>query len=216
MSKVVITGAKGVVGTVLSQGLQKSQMTLLDLPEHDVRSITDLEKVFPGHEAVIHLAWDIKSDNYLADTMNPDNLLMAYNVYKSALDNGIKRVIVSSSIHADSYDLKGVSLISPYRLPEPQNPYGAGKVYMEALGRYFSHKGLEVVCLRLGSVRKENRPSDSPGGEARFLKHNDLISLIEKCLISEAVPDNYAIINAVSNNAGRIHDIINPFGWQPE
>ena len=41
---------------------------------------------------------------------------------------------MASSVHAHDYaNWKGPDLIDPYALPTPDSPYGASKVFMEAL-----------------------------------------------------------------------------------
>ena len=97
MKKIVITGAKGVLGTVLKKGLEDTyNITHLDLPEADVRRYEKLLEIFPGHDAVIHLAWDTKTENFRSGEINPDNLLMVYNVYEAALQAKVPRVIMAS------------------------------------------------------------------------------------------------------------------------
>lgn len=63
MEKIIITGAKGVIGRVLTKSLAGYQITPLDLPEKDVTDYQELLKTFPGHKAIIHLAWDTKTEN---------------------------------------------------------------------------------------------------------------------------------------------------------
>lgn len=48
-----------------------------------------------------------------------------------------------------------------------------------------------------------------------WLSHSDCVSLIEKCLQADKIPENFAIIYGISNNSGKIHDISNPVGWVP-
>ena len=66
-------------------------------------------------------------------------------------------------------------------------------------------------------------PKNSPAGpeypteeRAAWLSHNDLLRLIKIVLEAETVPDNFVLMYAVSDNEGRIHDISNPFGWEPK
>src|SRR3972149_7079576 len=131
--EIVIPGSDEVIGTVLKKGLAiKYDITPFDLPSRDARDFNDLLKVLPEHFAVIHLAWDTKTDNMSSERLNSDNMLMYENVYRAAVQTGVKRVIVASSVHADSFYLPRTSqLLSPYNLPNPDSPYGAHKVFME-------------------------------------------------------------------------------------
>lgn len=214
---IVITGASGIIGKVLREGLGQYPKTYLDLPETDVTDLSKLQEIFPGNFAVIHLAWDTKTDNFRSGKTNPDNAVMFSNVYKAAIESKVKRVIMASSIHADDCEnWQGRDLIKVDRTPIPDSPYGAHKVYMEALGRFYATKGLEVICLRFGAVNPQNLPpEDEEIGKAVWLSHQDCEELVKKCLEAESVPSNFLIIYAVSNNTNRIHDISNPLGWTP-
>ena len=194
--KVLVTGSSGTIGTILLEGLTHSK-TLFDLPTHDVRRYDQLLQCVAGHDAVVHLAWSTKDDNCVSDFHNPDNALQVFNVYKAAVEAG---------------------LLDPYALPVPDSPYGAGKCFMEALGRYYAdQKGLEVICVRFGGVNRKNAaPAGSASGRQVWLSHGDCVRLIQQCLDAPAISGNYAIIYAVSDNEGRVHDITNPVGWVPK
>ncbi len=217
MKKVAVTGANGVIGTVLRNGLSEFEITPIDLPEVDVRDYGKLLTIFKGYSAIIHLAWDVKAENFRSGGLNTDNLLMAYNVYRAAAEAKVPRVIMASSVHADNfYDWKGPGLLSPWRAPVPDSPYGASKVFMEALGRHYAAKGLEVVCIRFGGVN----PSDSQKTGERdyekvWLSHRDCSRLVSACLGTPKIPNNFLIVYGISDNKGRVHDYSNPLGWKP-
>jgi uronate dehydrogenase len=179
-----------------------------------VRDYEALRKSLSGHDAVIHLAWDFKTENFGLDTMNPDNSLMFFNIYRAAIVLGISRVIMASSVHTHRFnDWKESQQISPDRIPIPDSPYGANKVFMETLGRYYATKGLEVVCIRFGGVNSNNTSSSNA---IEWLSHRDCVMLVRHCLKADKIPDNYQIIYGVSKNKKRIHDYSNPFGWIPQ
>ena len=217
--KIIITGVNGVIGQILKSGLGKEyQITGLDLPDGDVRSYETLGNIVSGHSAIIHLAWDTQTDNFLSGKINPENSQMFFNVYKAALEHKVQRVIIASSVHADRfYEWKDPGYMSPYQLPNPDSPYGAHKVFMESLGRWFASKGLEVVCIRFGGITPVNKANKNHLPErAAFLSQRDGVALIRSILKVESVPNNFAIVYGVSNSDNRIHDITNPFGWIPQ
>jgi uronate dehydrogenase len=214
---ILITGSNGVIGTVLGENLPHN-VTHFDLPDFDVRDYDQLVEKVRGHDAVVHLAWDTQMDNFRSDHLNPDNALKTFNIYKAASEAGVGRVIMASSVHADKFsDRKIAGLLKPYDLPLPDSPYGAGKVMMEALGRYYADaKGLGVVCVRFGGVNPADEPPQHPVSERQvWLSHKDCTNLIGAYLDAEAIPNNFEIVYAVSNNVGRIHDISNSVGWVP-
>ena len=216
--KIIITGSKGNIGQILQEGLEEYQITGLDLPEGDVRRYETLANVVDGHFAIIHLAWDTKVDNYLSEKINPENSRMFFNVYKAALEQKVQRVVVASSVHADKfYEWKGHGYMSTSQLPDPDSPYGAHKVFMEAMGKYFASRGLEVVCVRFGGISSlDSANRDNLPERAVFLSNQDGVSLVRSILKAERVPNNFAMVYGVSSNANRIHDISNPFGWVPQ
>lgn len=146
---------------------------------------------------------------------------MAYNVYGAALKCNVPRIIIASSVHADEFiGWNKSELLTVGRIPFPTSPYGATKVFLEALGRHFSKKyELEVICIRFGGVNSKNTATSQPGEKdynKTWLSHRDCASLISRCLEAKTVPDNFIILYGVSNNKERFHDISNPFGWAPK
>jgi len=221
VDKVLITGSKGVLGMLLRKGLPHDT-TDFDLPEHNAEKYEHLYGRAKGHSTIIHLAWDFEGDGWLGENLNPRNTQISFNVFQAAVDAGVKRVIVASSVHADKFAGRNISaadgLLHPYDLPVPDSPYGASKCFAEALGRYYADaKGLEVVCVRLGGVNKDDVPPAFPYSERQvWCSQRDCLGLIKKCLEAESVPNNYAIVYGVSDNKDRLHDLSNPFGWQPQ
>lgn len=216
--KALLTGSNGTIGTVLRNNLDH-QFTPFDLPERDARNYDDLVVAAKGQDAIVHLAWDTVTDNYKSDHMNPDNLIMIDNVYRAAVEAGVGRVIMASSVNADRFtgdDITGP--LRPYDLPLPNSPYGAGKVHMEAMGRYFADaKQLGVVCIRFGDVNPGNQPQEPGDDRVRrvFFSHNDCARLVDTALSVPNIPNNYQIIYGISDNAERMHDVSNGIGWVP-
>ena len=217
--RIAITGSKGTIGHVLIEGLKDTyDITSLDLPNTDVRDYQKLLNIFPGHNAVIHLAWNTRIDNFRSGEIDSQNVQMFHNVFKAALETRVPRVIMASSVHADGFDnWQSSEMISSERTPIPDSPYGAQKVGMEAMGRYYSTKGLQVVCIRFGGVNPQNQPAPEPPYErAVWFSHNDCVSLVEAILEADDIPDNFVVMYGISDNSSRIHDISNPFSWKPK
>lgn len=222
MKKIVITGAKGTIGNVLKKVFKdKYKIIEADLPEIDAREYEKLLQVFHEKDIVINLAWNAKIENFKSDRICADNIIIADNIYRSANEKRIKRVIMASSIHADNFydwDTNKNGLLSSNKVIGPDSPYGASKIFIESLGRYHAQKnGLEVVCLRFGGVNpKDEIDKTEEGFEKIWLSHKDCASLIERCIESSDIPDNFQIIYAISNNSSRIHDNSNKLGWIPK
>jgi nucleoside-diphosphate-sugar epimerase len=218
VKKVVITGSGGVIGNILMKGLDKERyvITPADLPDIDVRDYGKVCETLRSKDAAIHLAWNT-DENYLSLKTSPENSVMFENVYRAAKEMNVKRVIMASSIHADSFsDWKGPGFMSVERNSVPKNPYGSHKIFMEKMGSVYAHEGLEVICIRFGGVvpltEKYGKDIKEIG-----LTHGDCIGIVEACLDAKEVPNNFAVIYGISENESlRIHDYSNPFGWKPK
>lgn len=215
--KIAVTGANGKVGRALISKLDPAQfkVTPIDLPEYDVSNLEHLIEVTKGHDAILHFAWDTLRDNFGKETIDPINNLMTFNCYRAALLNHIPRVIMASSNHAHRHDLRDTDgkIRASINPPVPDSPYGAEKVFMEALGRYYAHDhSLEVVCIRIGNINDDDKPPAA--NPSRWLSHADFGRLVTACLNADEVPDNFQIVYGVSRQ--EVFDWSNPFGYEPE
>ena len=84
--------------------------------------------------------------------------------------------------------------------------YGAAKVWGEALGRHYSDAyGMSIICVRLGSVNREDRPRQAREYSI-YLSHRDAADFFHKCI--EAPDDlKYDIVYATSNNKWGYRDL---------
>ena len=98
-------------------------------------------------------------DGYFAERQNLD---MAYNIYKIALQKNIKRVVVASSNHAaDWYETKihfgEMDIVDHTTYPKSDNFYGWCKIAYEALGFAFATgrfgQKIESINIRIGGPR---------------------------------------------------------------
>jgi uronate dehydrogenase len=226
-TRVVITGSQGSLGKILQKGL-RSEFDLLcidkvsDSKETVVLDIAnDYEKfrnTLKDNDTIVHLAWDV-SEDYPNENIVQQNKIMAENIYRAAIKRNISRVIIASSVHVNDY-----SKISPDTYVNsqsecwPDTPYGATKIYIEHLGRYYSRKrGLEVICIRFGGVNEANeiRLNEDPLYDKVMLYKEDFVQLIRACIDAKKVPNNFAVFYAISNMKGRIHALDNFLGWEP-
>lgn len=216
IKKIAITGAKGKIASIILPSIKKQYKIIsLDLPETDITDIKKLKNKIKGCSAIIHLAWNLKKENYNTNEIDPKNTLMYHNIYKAALEMKIKRVIMASSIHANNFmKWKNKNKISLSTCLPPVSPYGANKLLMENLGKSYSKKGLEVVCIRFGGIKKEKTYTKDI--EKYGLTHPDCISLIKTCLKVKQIPNNFTIIYGISKNKKSIHNTTNIFGWKPK
>jgi hypothetical protein len=267
--RIVITGAAGaVIGRVLPMLREKYDLVLLDLYDTDGagRKIEGIQKTdlvnpnrddyrsyFKGADMVIHTAYmfsqrmNVQDPSWLSPGKAGDSqfklassdIQMAYNVYKTAQEEGIKRVLVFSSNHASDYyeDLikQGVlETVTEDMPPYSDNFYGWSKICEETLGHLFASgaggKPLEVIMLRIGAPRTdliENCTSDDYYHVRRhfgsYLSIKDEIQLLRLCIEKDEVRDEngfpFLLAYATSDNYNRIWSLRNArrlLGFKPE
>jgi len=206
---IVITGAAGLVGSLVRPRLARADRTLrlidvaviddLQAFEEFVRaSITDLDamtEAFRGADLVIHLA------GYSAERpwqqILETNIQGGYAVLEAAHRAGVQRVLLGSSLHATGYVRAAEAADSPVLLPRPDTYYGVGKVTLEALGSLYADRcGLTVVSARICTVGE----TIGTGGRtlSTWVSPDDLARLIEALAVLDR--PGHHIVWAVSAN----------------
>ena len=124
--------------------------------EGDVRSRDVVDRAMCGVDYVFHTAGvHIKRSIESPEDMIEVNIRGSYNVFKSALDHGVKRVVFSSSssIYGDPKKLP----MSEDDAPAPVEPYGASKWMCEQLLAHLGQQGLQYNALRYFNVYGERQ-----------------------------------------------------------
>lgn len=203
MKRLLVTGAAGVVGTMLRAGLDgvAEETRLVDLQpiegdEVMVGDITDLafaRRAMAGCDACVHLAAIPVEAPF--DQILHSNLRGAWTVFEAARLEGCERIVFASSNHVTGFYpiTSHVTTSDPVR---PDTYYGVSKVFGEALGSLYHDKfGLRVACIRIGSALP--RPVDERH-LSTWLSPGDLVRVVTACLTS---PDlSFAIVYGVSRN----------------
>jgi NAD+ dependent glucose-6-phosphate dehydrogenase len=221
MSRVVITGSKGTIGSVLEKGLRTNHEVIgLDLPESDISSYALLLEQLKGADTVIHVAHSANEstrENWRSGRIDPANVLLEMNVLTAVIEARVGRLIMASSVHADNFNAyEGSELLTIPGSYQAASPYGTHKLIVEEMGRFYAtHYGFDYIGVRFGGDTPDNSVHTHLKEPAVWLSHRDLVNAIEACVKAETVPGKFAVFYAVSNNDGRIHSTENPFGWQP-
>jgi UDP-glucose 4-epimerase len=183
MSKVIVTGGAGFIGSHLSDELVRRghKVIILDnmstgrmsniepflgKAEFVQGSVTDLpllKKLFSGVDYVFHQA---AIPSVPRSVKNPRashnaNITGTLNVLLAASDNGVKKVVYasSSSVYGESETLPKVEDMTP----NPQSPYAVTKLAGEYYCKVFQEiYGLNTVCLRYFNVYGPRQDPDSP------------------------------------------------------
>ena len=140
------------------------------------------------------------------------NFIGAYNIWESAFQNKVRRVVYASSIHAVGMYPKTefIGTDVPHR---PDSFYGLAKCFAEDLARmYWEKRGLEAVCLRIISCAQVNNPR----ALGTWLSYDDLIHLVERAVDTPIT--GFSIIYGVSNNdrAGVDNSKAQFLGYRPK
>jgi uronate dehydrogenase/NAD+ dependent glucose-6-phosphate dehydrogenase len=185
--RVLMTGASGYIAAQLLPAFREAyELRLVDVRDTDrdgrrvpgiaLVDLADLARgryrhLFEGVDAVVHLGYrhpgrqDWGADLAPVERFDAElaNLQMAQNVYRCALDAGVRRVVMASSNHAaDWYEHALVhagrrELVGPADLPRSDNFYGWAKASYELLGFVYAAgrlgRQLEVVQVRIGAPR---------------------------------------------------------------
>ncbi len=147
-------------------------------------------------------------------------------MYAAAQRHGVQRIVFASSNHVTGayegfppsmHTRENVGII---RVSDPIRPdgfYGVSKAAGEAIARmYYELYGLESICLRIGSVNKDDSPAGNARTRSTWLSHRDLLQLVKRSLKADV---KFGIYYGVSNNKKRFWDIEDAkrdLGYQPE
>ena len=207
MPVIVITGAAGLVGSMLRPRLARPDRTLrlLDLvpltagpgEETIQASVTDLDAMTAacqGADAVIHLA-GIPSEAPWPRILET-NINGGYAAFEAARRAGTPRVIFASSNHAVGFSPRSEFPVPDYAFPVPDTYYGISKAATEAMAAMYHYRyGLDAICVRILSCFP--RPANVRM-LSTWLSPNDTGRLFEACLTADR--PGFRVIFGVSAN----------------
>jgi NAD(P)-dependent dehydrogenase (short-subunit alcohol dehydrogenase family) len=204
---IVITGAGGLVGSMLRPRLARPDRTLrlLDLvpltpgpgEETIQASVTDLDAMTAacqGADAVIHLA-GIPSEAPWPRIVET-NINGGYAAFEAARRAGTPRVIFASSNHAVGFSPRSEFPVPDYAFPVPDTYYGISKAATEAMAAMYHYRyGLDAICVRILSCFP--RPANVRM-LSTWLSPDDTGRLFEACLTADR--PGFRVIFGVSAN----------------
>jgi uronate dehydrogenase len=194
MPIILITGADGLIGSMLRPRLARPDRTLrvLDIAplvagpgEEAIRaSVTDLDAMTAacdGVDAVIHLAGIPGESDW--PRILETNIDGGYVVFEAARRAGVPRVIFASSNHAVGFVPREDFPVPDYAFPAPDTYYGVSKAAVEALAAMYHYRhGMDAICLRILSCFP--RPANVRM-LSTWLSPDDAGRLFEACLTAE-------------------------------
>ncbi|MDT9592741.1 NAD(P)-dependent oxidoreductase [Nocardioides zeae] len=216
--RVLLTGAAGSIGRVVSPGLRAAghEVVPLDLvgapeggedPWHtvDCADPDAVAEVFAAQaragapvEAVVHLAGHPDEAGLLASVVS--HAVTTAALLDAMVAHRVDRIVYASSNHAVGGTPHGAySPSQPLGVDGPGHPdtfYGVGKVTAEALLRLHADRyGTHAVACRIGSFLEE--PS-TRRHLATWLSHGDAVRMVAAALAAPA--PGYAVLYGISAN----------------
>jgi uronate dehydrogenase len=207
MKKIVLTGAAGRLGSYLREPLSKlaDELVRNDIVDDigniytgetyvkaDLSQLSEIIEVLADADMVVHFG-AIGDEAPWGDILN-SNIVGAYNIWEAAHQNGVKRVVYASSIHAVGMHA-GADNIGVDVAHKPDTYYGLAKCFAEDLASlYWDKRGIESVCMRICSCAQVNNVR----ALGTWLSYEDLIEMVERAVLAPDV--GFEIVYGVSNN----------------
>lgn len=222
----------------------------VDLAERD---IDRYREYFKGVDAIVHNAhnWgEVSStaplqwlserspgdpDGYYSERVNVD---MVFNLLKLALEEDVRRLVITSSNHAaDWYETKlhggAMDMVQPESYPLSDNFYGWAKATYEHLGFVFATgrfgRPVENVHIRIGAPRALDVAalSDNQVSLRRdlgaYISPRDLAQLYIKSIEADDIRNTdgvpFQVFYGISNNTRAFWSLVNArevIGYAPE
>jgi nucleoside-diphosphate-sugar epimerase len=239
--RVLVTGASGLIGgAFLAHAAGKYALSALNrgavpsVPTHraDLGDLAGIQPAFAGVDTVVHLA-AAAGDGHTPDVLLRANVIGAFNVFEAARGAGVKRVIFASSgatvsgwerepplSHVVAGRYAEAGKVAPLTHESPLRPsglYGATKVWGEALGRHYSDAhGLSVICLRIGRVKREDKPTTTRD-VAVWCSQRDIVRMIEACIEAPASLrfDVFYVVSNLEHGYRDVEHARRVLGWTP-
>ena len=261
---VLLIGACGTIASVLLPALRELyDLRLLDVKTTDkqgnevegvqIADVLDPDRDqyrhhFRGVDAVVHLGFVVPEDRSHAEQnfwSEYANVQMAFNIYQTSLEEGVRRVVVASSNHAADYYEPLIlehkfDYVSPDMKALSDNYYGWAKEVYEHLGFVFAvgrmngvdgqPRPLENVQVRIGGPRETDLDRCHPGDLVRmrralavYISQRDMSQLFIKSIETEDIGDEFGIpfqiFYGISENSHAFWSIANAreiIGYAPE
>jgi uronate dehydrogenase len=225
---VLVTGAAGNVGTTVVAGLRPHfalrAFDLVPTPGEPAAHIGDLadraavDRAVAGADTIIHLGGCPRMDaDFMRDLVKP-NLEGLWHMLDAARLAGVKRFVFASSCNVafGATELTHLKTDTVHAF----NPYGATKVFGEAIGRwFFDTYGMEFLAVRIGYYRGryDDPQLADPWHRRIWLGSRDLAKFFR--LTVDAPRFGYGIVYACSRCPENYLDLTSArelLGYEPE
>ena len=228
LRRVLITGATGHVGSLLTQRLANDYDIIQhgrdgDADSNHVLKIAELDDydqvraLMDGVDTIVHMAGAASPESSW-EAVLAANIIGLRNVLEAARDAVVRRVVFASSNHLNGmYDRYEDWPVYPHMLPRPDSLYGVSKAFGENIGRFYHEEhGLDFISLRIGWSVADPLQKDSDVLRAMWLSPDDTVEVV-RCAIEATV--KFGLYYAISDNPNRSWDMTNTMlelGYRPK
>jgi len=173
MSRVLVTGGAGYIGSILTRNLLKSGYTVrlmdkfnfglesvkditaeknLELIIGDIRKTSDVQKALEGVDSVVHLAAIVGDPacSVQADVAVETNYLATLNLARTARENRVKKFIFTSTCSV--YGASDSEMLDENSGLNPMSLYAETKIDAENGLRSLENERFKPTILRLGTI----------------------------------------------------------------
>lgn len=214
--RVLVTGSTGAIGQPLTKHLierghavrgfaRRPTPGLADSVAGDLTDRDAVRRAIEGMQVVVHLgAYPNPAD--FVDVLLGPNVVGLYHVCEAAVEHGVERLILASSVQAISgHPFRD----RPVRLddgPAPTNHYALTKVWAEVAGEMYARvHDLSVITARIGWFPRNTgeciRLAASPFGKDIFLSHRDAERFFARCVESSQPPRGTSVVLPAASRA---------------
>ncbi len=215
---VLVTGSTGAIGQPLCRSLLQRGHTVRGFArrptpgpaESVVGDLSDRDAVrraVDGVDVVVHLgAYPNPAD--FVDVLLGPNVVGLYHVCEAAVELGVSRLILASSVQVISGHPIGDRAVVVEDGPAPTNHYALTKAWAETAGDMYARvHGLSVISVRIGwlprNTEEAHRLAASALGRSIFLSHDDSDRFLGLCVESpDPPPGKSVILQATSRPLG--------------
>ena len=207
--KVLITGAAGVIGKILAQGLLDrhevrgfdcSEMPeLADAVVGDIGDFDQVKLATQGMDAVIHLV-NVPGGQW---EQSMQSMVGTYNVFEAAPQCGVRRVAYASrgGILPQSFYPRTIQRTVDM-LPKPDSYYTISKVYGESIAYMYSARfDMQTVSVRIGNFNADRDQPEHP----HHLSHGDCILVFEQAITHPGI--KFEVVFGVSDSDWPLYDL---------
>lgn len=223
MSRILLTGASGYLGTRLRAALAAQghsidatdQRPAADGAPIEIADLADgaaMDRLMARRpDAVVHLGGMANEGDW--DIILRANIMGCYNIFETARRHGVQRVIYASSYHVVGFYPTTKAPLPVDIAYRPDTLYGVSKVFGENLARfYFDKHAIQSLSIRICSAHAPKTVREA----RNWCDPADLARMVGRALEVDQL--GCQVLYSISNNPGAFftNPPGNALGWSAE